>query len=99
MLLHVKKQVATITGRIEVPAIFQPLQLNARVLAKSTNVVGCARITVCGNDFTRLHHVPPGNFAVEAQTHESSGPQPRQQNSPSDEGLGEMMQYSNCFDD
>ena len=39
------------------------------------------------------------SLAVKAQTHESPGPQSRQQGSPSYEGVSQMMQHSNCCDD
>src|SRR5271165_6750342 len=100
MLLHVEKQVATVTGRIEVRHLAEPLQLNAHVLdgqivAQPTNVLGCACIAAGGDEFTRFDHVPACKFAVEAQFHESSGPQTRQQGSPSSEWVGQMMQHSN----
>src|ERR1700674_4836632 len=100
LLLHVESQVTTITHRIERVAVAQRPQLNARVLddhilAESTDVIGCACITACGNEFARLDHGPTRKLAVQAQTHESSGPQSRQQDSPSIEGVGQMVQHSN----
>src|SRR5579862_9649299 len=104
MLLYVEKQVPTITGRVEVRNLAQPLELSAlvadgQILAKSPNVIGRACITACGNEFTHLDHVPAGKFAIETQFHESSGPQSRQQCSPSRERVAQMMQYSDRFDD
>src|SRR6266404_490719 len=103
MLLHVEKQVATFASRIEVWDLAQPLQLNARavggqIAAESTDVIGCACVAMRSNEFTRLDYVPSRKLAVEAQPHESSRPQSRQQGSPSDKGVGHMMQDSNRFD-
>src|SRR5579863_6380212 len=99
MLLYMKEQVATFTGRIEVRARAQGLQLNACVpegpiLAEPTNAIGGTRVPACGNQFTHFDHMPACRLAVEAQVHESSGPQARQQDSPSVEGVGQMMQDS-----
>src|ERR1700677_2686559 len=104
MLLHVEKQIAAFAGGIEVRAIGQPLQiktfvLGCQILPKSSNIIGCACIASCGNEFTRLDYVATCDFAIEAQTHESSRPQKRQQHSPSHERVGQMVQHSTRFDD
>src|SRR5271156_4352919 len=68
LLMHVKKQVAAFAGRIEVRAQAKRLQLCARMggqlLAEPANVSGCARISACGNHFTRLDHGLAPKFAV-----------------------------------
>src|SRR5580700_6166399 len=99
MLLYVKEQVATFTGRIEVRARAQGLQLNARVpqgpiLAELANAVRGTCVPACGDQFTHFDHVSARQLAVEAQIHKSSRPQARQQDSPSMKGVGQMMQDS-----
>src|SRR5262249_37863562 len=71
MLLYVENQIATFTGRIEIPESTQPLQIGTRsalsqISPEPSNVIGCGSITASSNELTRLDNVPARKLAIEA---------------------------------
>src|SRR5262245_56418373 len=102
VLLHVEQQVAAAAYAEKVSRRGDRLELAVAVeerLPAAANVFGRRPITPLGDEGVRPGDMRACDLAVEADRHETAGPQQGEQHPPPGSRIGEMVKYARRFDE